>query len=72
MVSKIRFQPAVTVNYRPVLSSERALQNNKPATVERNFQEGILVTDPDECLIPRWTGRLTVGRNLTSTSISLR
>jgi hypothetical protein len=25
--------PAVTVNYRPVLSSERALQNNKPATI---------------------------------------
>jgi hypothetical protein len=24
---------AVTVNYRPVLSSERALQNNKPATI---------------------------------------
>jgi hypothetical protein len=26
-------RPAITVNYRPVLSSERALQNNKPATV---------------------------------------
>jgi hypothetical protein len=25
--------PAATVNYRPVLLSERALQNNKPATV---------------------------------------
>jgi hypothetical protein len=25
--------PAATVNYRPVLSSERALQNNKPATI---------------------------------------
>jgi hypothetical protein len=25
--------PAATVIYRPVLSSERALQNNKPATV---------------------------------------
>jgi hypothetical protein len=25
--------PAATVNYRPVLSSEWALQNNKPATV---------------------------------------
>jgi hypothetical protein len=24
---------AATVNYRPILSSERALQNNKPATV---------------------------------------
>jgi hypothetical protein len=30
----LRWQgPAATVNYRPVLSSERALQNNKPATV---------------------------------------
>jgi hypothetical protein len=27
-----------TVNYRPVLSSERALQNYKPATVWRKFQ----------------------------------
>jgi hypothetical protein len=25
--------PAATVNYRPVLSSERALQYNKPGTV---------------------------------------
>jgi hypothetical protein len=25
-------EPAVTINYRPVLSSERALQNNKPVT----------------------------------------
>jgi hypothetical protein len=25
--------PAATVNYRPVLSSERALHNNKPTTV---------------------------------------
>jgi hypothetical protein len=30
--------PAATVNYRPVLSSERALQNNKPATVCWKFQ----------------------------------
>jgi hypothetical protein len=26
-------KPAAIVNYRPVLSSERALQNNKPVTV---------------------------------------
>jgi hypothetical protein len=26
-------RPAARFNYRPVLSSERALQNNKPATV---------------------------------------
>jgi hypothetical protein len=32
--------PAATVNYRPVLSSERALQNNKPATVyKENVKE---------------------------------
>jgi hypothetical protein len=30
--------PAATVNYRAVLSSERALQNNKPATVSRKSQ----------------------------------
>jgi hypothetical protein len=27
-----------TVNYRPVLSSERALQNNKAAAVKRKFE----------------------------------
>jgi hypothetical protein len=27
------------VNYRPVLSSERVLQNNKNATSKRNFKE---------------------------------
>jgi hypothetical protein len=26
-------RPAATVNYRSILSSERALQNNKPVTV---------------------------------------
>jgi hypothetical protein len=30
--------PAATVNYKPVLSSERALQNNKPASVWRHSQ----------------------------------
>jgi hypothetical protein len=29
--------PAATANYRPVLSLERVLQNNKPATVYRQF-----------------------------------
>jgi hypothetical protein len=29
---------AATVNYSSVLSSERALQNDKPATVQRKFQ----------------------------------
>jgi hypothetical protein len=49
--------PAAAVNYRPVLSSERALQNNWPQV-------------PDGGLTPRLTGRLTVGRNVTSTSTS--
>jgi hypothetical protein len=31
-------RPAATVNYRPVLSPERELQNNKPAFVYRKFQ----------------------------------
>jgi hypothetical protein len=30
--------PAATVNYRPVLSSERALQNNKPQLSKIKFQ----------------------------------
>jgi hypothetical protein len=30
--------PTLTINFRPVLSSERALQNNKPAPVYRKFQ----------------------------------
>jgi hypothetical protein len=38
--------PAATVNYRPVLSSERALQDNKPTTVERKFQGEKLVAGP--------------------------
>jgi hypothetical protein len=33
-----RREPAASVNYRPVISSERALQNNKPATVYKKFQ----------------------------------
>jgi alanine racemase len=30
--------PVATVNYRPVLSLERALQKNKHATAQRKFQ----------------------------------
>jgi hypothetical protein len=30
---------AATVNYRPVLSSERAPQNNKPPLSKENFKE---------------------------------
>jgi hypothetical protein len=61
-------RPAATVNYRPVLSSERTLQNNKPQLSKKNLKE-------NEKLVagPRWapdtkTGRLIVGRNVTSTS----
>jgi hypothetical protein len=61
-----------TVNYRPVLSSERALQNNKHADVlkeiSRRKKNWSMV--PDGRLKPRQTGRLTVGRKLTSTSSS--
>jgi hypothetical protein len=52
--------PTVALNYRPVLLSERALQNNNPATVA-----GSRV--PDGCLTPRRTGQLTVSRNITLT-----
>jgi hypothetical protein len=31
-------RPAATVNYRSAFSSERALQNDKPVTVQRKFQ----------------------------------
>jgi hypothetical protein len=37
--------PAATVNYRSVLSSERAPQINKPATVCRIFQGEIKIGD---------------------------
>jgi hypothetical protein len=33
-----RLRSNYTINYRPVLSSERALQNNIAATVRRKFQ----------------------------------
>jgi hypothetical protein len=32
------WREAATGSYRPVLSSERALQNNRPATVQRKIQ----------------------------------
>jgi hypothetical protein len=52
--------PAAIVNDRPVLSSERAPKNNKPATVSNKD----LVVSPRWVLHPRQTGRLTVGRNV--------
>jgi hypothetical protein len=53
--------PAATVNYRPVLSSERALQNNKPATVYRKFQgeKKNWSRVPDGCLKLRRTSNLS-------------
>jgi hypothetical protein len=59
--------PAAIVNYRPVLSSERALQNNKPANSLKKMsrRKNNWSTVPDGCLTPKRTGRLTVGRNLT-------
>jgi hypothetical protein len=62
-------EPTATVNYRPVLSSERALQTNKPETclkkISRRKKNWSRV--PDRCLTPRRTGQLTVGRNVTLT-----
>jgi hypothetical protein len=62
--------PAATVNYRPVLPSEWALQNNKPSTawkkISRRKRNWSRV--PDGRLTAIRTGRLTVGSNLTSTS----
>jgi hypothetical protein len=60
--------PAARVNYRPVLSSERELKSNKSASVWRKFQGEIKVGS--EFQMGAWTGLLTVGRNVTSTSIT--
>jgi hypothetical protein len=59
--------------YRPVLSSEIALQNNKIVNIKKKISRGKKNWSwvPDGRLTPRQTGRLTVGRNLTSTSASL-
>jgi hypothetical protein len=65
--------PAKTENYRAVLSSERALQNNKAAAVYRKFhgeRKKNWSRVPDGRLTPGQTGRLTVGCKLTSTSTS--
>jgi hypothetical protein len=57
------------VNYRPIFSSERVPHIKKPAIV-REIKE-IWSWNPDGIPVPRQTGRLTVGRKLTSTSTSL-
>jgi hypothetical protein len=53
-----------TVNYRPVLSSERVPHIKKPAIVRQKTR--IWSWAPDGTPTPRQTGRLTVGRKLTS------
>jgi hypothetical protein len=52
------------VNYRPNLSSERVPHIKKPAIVRQKTK--IWPWAPDGSPIPRQTGRLTVGRKLTS------
>jgi hypothetical protein len=51
--------PAPTVNYIPVLSSERALKERR---LKKNWSRV-----SDGCLTLRRTGRLTVGLNVTLT-----
>jgi hypothetical protein len=61
-------QSSLTVNYRPVLSSERALQKTKPLSTGNFMAKKNWSQVPDGRLTPRQTGRLIVGRKLTSTS----
>jgi hypothetical protein len=67
-----RHRSNCTVNYRPVLSSEREQQNKKTRNclkeISRRKKNWSRV--PDGYVIPRQTGQLTVGRKLTSTSTS--
>jgi hypothetical protein len=61
--------PAATVNYRPVLSSERAYKITNPQLSKENFKEKEkLVAGPRWVPDTKMDWRLTVGRNLTSTS----
>jgi hypothetical protein len=60
-----RWGLAAIVNGRPVLSSERALHINKPATVLTVIK--IWSKAPSGCLTPKQTGRVTVSRNITLT-----
>jgi hypothetical protein len=58
----------VQINYTPVLSSGKAPHSKKPAIVKQKTK--IWSWAPDGSPTPRQTGRLTVGRKLTSTSTS--
>jgi hypothetical protein len=62
-------RPAAKVNYRPVLSSERDLQYNKPPNCPKKISrwKKNWLRVPDDCMSPRRTGRLTVGRNIILT-----
>jgi hypothetical protein len=51
--------PTATVNYRPVLSSEKAPHFKKPSTVRQKTK--IWSWAPDGSPTPRYTRRLTVG-----------
>jgi hypothetical protein len=61
-----RPRSSCTVNYRPILSSERVPHIKKPAIVRRKTK--IWSRAPDGSPIPRQTGRLTVDRKLTLTA----
>jgi hypothetical protein len=60
----------VQVNYRPILSSERVPHTKKPEIIRQKTK--IWAWAPDGSPTARQTGRLTVGRNLTTTSDLLR
>jgi hypothetical protein len=63
--------PATTENYRPDLSSERALHISKPVQnclmIIKGKREKKWSRTPDGSLTPRQTGRLTGGRKLILT-----
>jgi hypothetical protein len=56
-------RPSSNVNDRPVLSSERASHIKEPRSCLRVITPWSW--NPDGCLAPRQTGRLTAGRNIT-------
>jgi hypothetical protein len=57
-----------TTNYRPVLSSERAHENEE----QKKGKSKIWSWAPKKCPTPRNTDRLTVSLKVTSTSTSVR
>jgi hypothetical protein len=60
-------RPSSNSKLKHVLSSERAPQKTNPQLSKENFKEKELVTGPDGSLTHGQFGRLTVGRNITST-----